>query len=138
MAQISDIGFWSPSLFSLIFSVNRSEHISGFLFVGLSLSRLHGSVPCFLLVFPRSSADLCTVRCFFASTIYLVSLRRVTVSALQFNNGSDFLLASGPLGPIQFCKQAWFSLLLVVSSEVQPAPFAVQCPARVSLGAWID
>jgi hypothetical protein len=33
---------------------------------------------------------------------FLVSLRQVVVSALQFNTGTIFLLTNSPLGPIQF------------------------------------
>jgi hypothetical protein len=112
MEKISDFGFWSPSMISyvLAISVNRSEHIFGFLFVSLGLSHLHGSNPHFFLVFLRLPADLCTVSCFLVSAIFLVSLRQVAVSTLQFNTGTIFLLASGPLGPIQLRKQARFSL----------------------------
>jgi hypothetical protein len=132
----------------LLFFVNKSEHIFGFLFVILSLSHLHRSNPRFLLVFlcspagictascflmsmiflvslhqvvvsalqfntgnPRfllvflcSPAGICTASCFLMSMIFLVSLHQVVVSALQFNTGTIFLLASGPLGPIQFHK----------------------------------
>jgi hypothetical protein len=38
--------------------------------------------------------------------IFLVSLRQVAVSALQFNTDTIFLLVNGLLGLIQFRKQA--------------------------------